>query len=152
MVIQSAIAVQDAKSCVYGTISSSLTLEQFQQQMRQEWTIGSAIDSALFDRTVAVVPDTLDNPYTHEPSYPIHEALNWNLTRFGQQARATAYAALILNDDGSVWQAKLSQPRIDRLTGKLHKYEMPKGSSSRAWLPKELPIALWEQIAQRNMT
>ena len=150
MVIQSAIAVQDAKSCVYGTISSSLTLEQFQQQMRQEWTIGSAIDSALFDRTVAVVPDTLDNPYTHEPSYPIHEALNWNLTRFGQQARATAYAALILNDDGSVWQAKLSQPRVDRLTGKLRKYEMPKGSSSRAWLPKELPISLWEQIAQQN--
>ena len=150
--MQSAIAAQDTRDCVSNSSSSSssLTLEQFQQQVQQEWTIGSAIDAALFDRTVEVVPDTLTNPYTHEPSYPIHEALNWKLTRFGLQARETDYAALILNDDGSVWQAKLSQSRADRTTGKLRKYEMPKGSSSRAWLPKQLPIAIWQQIAEQH--
>ncbi|HEY9906762.1 MAG TPA: plasmid replication protein, CyRepA1 family [Thermosynechococcaceae cyanobacterium] len=145
MIVQ--VAAQDTRP---GVSSRSLTLEQFQQQIRQEWTIESAIDSELGDRTVEVVPDTLDNPYTHEPSYPIHEALNWKLTRFGLQARQTTYAALILNDDGSVWQAKLSQPRLDRATGKLYKYEMPKGSSSRAWLPKQMPIAVWQRIAQQH--
>jgi hypothetical protein len=125
------------------------SLEQFSQQIRHEWTIGSAIDVTLFERTVEVVPDTFIDSYTHEPSYPIHEALNWQLTRFGHQARQTEFAALIHNDDGEVWQAKLSNPRLDRAKGKQRKYEMPKGSTSRAWLPKEMPLHLWQRIAKK---
>ena len=129
---------------------SSLALKLFKQRIHHEWTVESGVELPLFERTVEAVSDTLVDLYTHEASYPIHEALNWKLTRFGHQARATEYAALILNDDGSVWQAKLSHPRLDRDKGKQRKYERPKGSSSRAWLAKDLPLHLWQQIARRS--
>jgi len=121
----------------------------FRHRTRLEWTIESGVDPDLFAATVDCVPDTLVDPFTHEPIYPIHEALNWKLTRFGFQARRTEFAALILNDDGSVWQAKLSSPRFDRDKGKHRKYEYPKGATSRAWLPKDLPREVWERIANR---
>lgn len=131
------------------TQAQSDTLQSFQQQIDREWTIDSAIDPDLAAQTLEIVPDTLVDLYTHEPSYPIHEALNWTLTRFGQQARRHEFAALILNDDRSVWQAKLSHPKRDRADGKPRKYEMPKGSTSRAWLPYNLPLTVWQRIAQR---
>uniref|UniRef100_B8HZA8 DUF3854 domain-containing protein n=1 Tax=Cyanothece sp. (strain PCC 7425 / ATCC 29141) TaxID=395961 RepID=B8HZA8_CYAP4 len=124
-------------------------LEEFETLTQLEWTIGSAIDPELFHSTVTVVADTQVDPYSHEVSYPIHEALNWKITRFGHQARATLCGALILNDDGSVWQVKLSQPRLDREKGKSRKYEVPVGTQSRAWFPHQFPIPLWKHIASR---
>ncbi len=127
----------------------SSTLDTFRQHTFLEWTVESGIDPALVDRTVQVVPDTLTDPFTHEVSYPIHEALNWKLTRFGFQARSTEFAALILNDDSSVWQVKLGSPRFDSKKSKHRKYERVVGSSSRAWVPQDLPLALWRRIASR---
>lgn len=129
--------------------SSSSALGAFRHRTYLEWTVESGINPALFERTVQVVPDTLTDLSTHEVSYPIHEALNWKLTRFGHQARTTQYAALILNDDGRVWQAKLSNPRLDKDQGKHRKYEVPKGTKSRAWLAKDLPLEIWQPIAQK---
>ncbi|HEY9847188.1 MAG TPA: DUF3854 domain-containing protein, partial [Candidatus Caenarcaniphilales bacterium] len=129
--------------------SSSSTLEAFRQGTKLEWTVESGVDLALVDCTLQCVPDTLVDPSTHEVSYPIHEALNWKLTRFGFQARPTEFAALILNDDSSVWQVKLGNPRFDSQKAKHRKYERVVGSSSRAWVPKDLPLALWRRIAQR---
>lgn len=131
------------------TGAGDTSLEVFEQRTRLEWTVESAINPGLFEHTVQVVPDTLTDPYSHEASYPIHEALNWKLTRFGFQARKTEFAALILNDDGSVWQAKLNSPRFDQGKGKQIKYEYPKGASGRAWLPKDLPLEIWQRIADR---
>ena len=125
------------------------SLEGFATRTRLEWTVGSAIDLELFRATVQVVSDTEVDPYSREVSYPIHEALNWKVTRFGQQARATLFGALILNDDGTVWQVKLSQPRVDRERGKSRKYEVPVGTQSRAWLPHQFPLPLWQRIASR---
>lgn len=146
MIAQLKLAEQGKQPLSQGCNSA---LNTFEQQITNEWTVGSGVNQTLFERTVEIVSDTSVDPYTHESSYPIHEALNWKLTRFGWQARQTEYAVLILNDDGSVWQAKLSHPRWSE-NGKLRKYEMPKGSSSRAWLPKDMPLEVWQQIAQRN--
>lgn len=131
------------------TNASDTSLENFEHRTQLEWTVESAVNLGLFERTVQVVSDTLTDPYSHEVSYPIHEALNWKLTRFGFQARKTEYAALILNDDGSVWQAKLNNPRIDKGKGKPIRYEYPKGASGRAWLPQDLPVEVWQRVAVR---
>jgi len=128
---------------------SSSTLDAFRQRTFLEWIVESAVDPALVDRTVKVVPDTLTDPFTHEVSYPIHEALNWKVTRFGFQARSTEFAALILNDDSSVWQVKLSHARFDANKGKHRKYERVVGSSSRVWMPQDLPLPVWQRIASR---
>lgn len=121
----------------------------FRHRTYLEWTVESGVDAALLAGTVDCVPDTLADPFTHEPIYPIHEALNWHLTRFGFQARRTEFAALIRNDDGSVWQVKLSNPRFDTKKGKHRKYERVVGSESRAWVPREMPVEIWKRIADR---
>jgi TusA-related sulfurtransferase len=89
------------------------TLEQFQAHIEHEFVIGSAIAPTLFAATIHIVSDT-ETLAGGEARYPIDEAFNWQPIRFGQQARATQYAALFTNEDGSVWQGKLSQSRIDK--------------------------------------
>lgn len=114
------------------------SLADFSQQIASEFITGSAIDPALFQAAILPVSDTEIFP-GGEVSYPIHEALNWHLTRFGRQARETSYAALLLNEGGSTWQAKLGAPRIDA-KGKVQKYETPVGNGSRAYLPSIPPV------------
>lgn len=141
------LLVPDRQETLFPTSPSALDF--FKQQTYLEWTVKSSVNSTLFQQTVQCVPDTLMDPYTHEVSYPIHEALNWKLTRFGFQARKTEFATLILNDDGSVWQVKLSNPRFNSQKGKHLKYERVVGSLSRGWVPKDLPLEVWQQIAER---
>jgi Domain of unknown function (DUF3854) len=89
------------------------TLEQFRADIEHEFIEGSAIASDLFAETIHIVSDT-ETIVGGEARYPIDEAFNWQPVRFGQQARTTQYAALFTNEDGAVWQGKLSQPRIDK--------------------------------------
>jgi hypothetical protein len=89
------------------------TLEQFQAHIKHEFVTGSAIDPDLYTQAIRIVSDT-ETATGGEVQYPIDEAFNWQTVRFGQQARVTQYAALLMNEDGQVWQGKLSQPRIDR--------------------------------------
>jgi hypothetical protein len=93
--------------------ASPPTFSAFAEKIEQEFIEGSAIAPSLYQAAVQIVSDT-ETTAGGEVHYPIHEAFNWKLTRFGQQARVTQYAALLTNEDGSVWQGKLSQPRIDR--------------------------------------
>src|SRR6476661_11021154 len=86
-----------------------VTFEEFQTQFEQEFVQGSAIAPCLYQAATHVVRDT-EALLGGEVSYPIHEALNWNVTRFGHRARLTLYAVLLINEDGSCWQAKLSHP------------------------------------------
>lgn len=79
----------------------------FSLQMEQEFCTGSAIDSILYAATTRIVSDT-EVSAGGEVSYPIHEALNWHLTRFGHQARTALIAILLLNEDGSLSQVKFS--------------------------------------------
>ncbi len=111
-----------------------LPLLPFETRIEQEFCQGSAISPALFRASVEIVNDTEVLP-GGDVRYPIHEALNWHITRFGRQARANLQAAILLNEDGSPWQVKLSHPRIDRQKGEPNKYEAPAGNGSRAFLP-----------------
>lgn len=91
----------------------TFSLEAFRQHIKQEFIEGSAIAPSLYSEAIHIVSDT-EMTAGGEARYPIDEAFNWQPTRFGQQARAIQYAALLTNEDGSVWQGKLSNPRIDK--------------------------------------
>jgi hypothetical protein len=118
----------------------------FRPRIEHEFIVGSAIDPTLFAATVRLVADTQQFP-GGDIETPIHDALNWRYTRFGFQAVQTLHAALLLNEDASCWQAKLSQPRCDR-KGKLQKYETPIGNGSRAFLP-HIPAIVRQRIGDR---
>ncbi|MCY7273832.1 MAG: DUF3854 domain-containing protein [Phormidesmis sp. CAN_BIN44] len=131
------------------SLSASLqsTYENFAETVRQEFIEGSAIHSDLFVANIQITSDTQTLP-GYEVSYPIHEALNWSIARFGHQARETLYAAFLQNEDSSCWQAKLSRPILDRGKGKPRKYETPVKNGSRAYLPN-IPSSIRALIAQR---
>jgi hypothetical protein len=101
----------------------TVTHDPFEHQMKREFVIGSGIQPTLYQAATSLVEDT-ELFAGGEVHYPIHEALNWHLTRFGRQARQTLQAVLLCHEDGSTWQAKLSAPRTDA-RGKAQKYETP---------------------------
>jgi hypothetical protein len=123
------------------------TLETFTARMRHEFVEGSSISPDLFATSVRLTRD-LEFHAGGEVSTPIHDALGWRYVRFGNTANATLFAALLQNEDGSVWQAKLSQPKWDQQKNKQRKYETPIGNGSRAWLPA-ITVGTWRAIAQR---
>jgi Domain of unknown function (DUF3854) len=112
-----------------------------------EFIHSSGINPELYASAVRVVGD-LESDASGEAETPIHEALNWHYRRFGLLANQSLLAALLLNEDGSCWQAKLSTPKLDKQSGKRRKYETPVGNGSRAFLPA-VPGQLWDVIAQR---
>ncbi|MBE9033277.1 DUF3854 domain-containing protein [filamentous cyanobacterium LEGE 11480] len=118
-------------------------LESFQT----EFIHGSGINPALYATAVKVVGD-LESNTLGEAETPIHEALNWRYSRFGLRANESLLAALLLNEDGSCWQAKLSRPKQDNKSRKIRKYETPVGNGSRAFLPA-VPTELAQSIGQR---
>lgn len=120
---------------------------EFAQKIQHEFVEGSAIAPDLYRTATRVVGDTEVLP-GGDVAYPIHEALNWNVTRFGYQARTNLSAILLLNEDGSCWQVKLSHPRQDTKKGKLQKYETPVGNGSRAYLPA-IPPQIRQLISRR---
>jgi len=100
-----------------------ITFDTFSERIKTEFVTGSGIGVELFQASVNLVRD-IETGSGGDVSAPIHEALNWRYTRFSQQSRDSFYAALLLNEDGSTWQAKLSNPRTDA-KGKSQKYETP---------------------------
>ncbi|MGG6295035.1 plasmid replication protein, CyRepA1 family [Leptolyngbya sp. AN02str] len=127
-------------------ISSSQQLD-FTQNIEHEFIKGSRIALALYQTATRVVSDTEPLP-GGDVAYPIHEALNWKVTRFGYQARTNLYAILLVNEDGFCWQAKLSHPRQDARKGKIQKYETPVGNGARAYLPV-IPPEIRQLISRR---
>ncbi len=127
--------------------SSSLTQTDFPNQIRTEFIKGSAIAPSLFAAAVEVVPDLVEQP-GGEVETPIHDALNWHYSRFGYQARATLYGAILRNEDGSCWQVKLSALIQDKQKGKLRKYETPIGNGAKPFLPS-VPLEIQQVIAKQ---
>jgi hypothetical protein len=113
---------------------TSTTSNTTKLNFHTEFIIGSAISAPLFHRSIALVSDTEVLP-GGEIQYRIAEALNWNVTRFGNRSRIHQEAALFLNEDGATWQAKLADPKLDSKKGKPRKYETPVGNGSRAFFP-----------------
>jgi Domain of unknown function (DUF3854) len=122
------------------------SLPEYVERVRDEFILGSGINVELFNSAVSIVTDLEILP-GGEVYTPIHEALNWRYTRFGHQAKLNLSAALLLNEDGSCWQAKFSVPRTDS-KGKIQKYETPLGAGSRAYLP-EVPESIRLEIEKR---
>ncbi|MBD2329670.1 plasmid replication protein, CyRepA1 family [Alkalinema sp. FACHB-956] len=114
----------------------------------REFIQGSAIHPSLYAATVQVVGD-LEQDAGGDAATPIHDALNWRYVRFGHTVNTTLLAALFLNEDGSYWQAKLSEPKQDRKTGKTRKYETPVGNGARAYLPS-VPPEIRQKVNQRQ--
>jgi Domain of unknown function (DUF3854) len=112
-----------------------------------EFTQGSGIAPALYAAAIRLAGD-LESDAVGEISTPIHEALNWRYSRFGLRTNQSLRAALLLNEDGACWQAKLASPKLDQKTGKSRKYETPIGNGSRAFLPPVPPV-IRQQIEQR---
>ncbi|MBD2055295.1 DUF3854 domain-containing protein [Oculatella sp. FACHB-28] len=123
------------------------SLEQFSHKIKQEFIQGSAIDPELYRTAVSIVCD-VEPTEAGDVFTPIHEALNWQYTRFGYQVKESFQAALILNEDGSTWQAKLSNPRWDTKKGKQQKYETPVSNGSKAYLPP-VPTSIRQRISTR---
>jgi hypothetical protein len=115
--------------------STSTSLDQFRQQIEQEFITGSAIHPILFQSAIEVVPDLITYP-GGDVETPLHDALNWRYTRFGNQVKEALFGAVFHNEDGTPWQVKLSAPLLDRdKPGKTRKYETPIGNGSRLFLP-----------------
>ena len=147
----------------------------FAHRIEQEFITGSTISPALFTAATEIHAD-LEIDAAGDPITPIHDALNWQYTRFSRQAKDPLEAIILLNEDGTPWQAKLSQFRIDRaktrrrfkqalgfsakavdnhfkaLSDQLpelvehQKYETPKGNGSKPYLPA-VPAGVRERIA-----
>lgn len=118
--------------------------QSFSEKIEREFVQSSAIDPELFQATIRIASDA-EAADGGEAAYPIHEALNWNLTRFGFRARESLQAALFLNEDGSCWQAKLDKSFE---SGK-KPYIAPTGNGSRAFLPA-IPPSIRAAIGHRH--
>jgi hypothetical protein len=115
--------------------------------MEREFVESSGIAPPLYQATTRLVADMEVLP-GGDVIYPIHDALNWRVIRFGKQARSDLQAVLLLNEDGSCWQAKLSQPKIDSKKQKPRKYEAPVGNGSRVYLPP-VPTEIRQRVGAR---
>jgi P4 family phage/plasmid primase-like protien len=112
---------------------------------QQEFCQGSGIAPELYAAAVAVRDELEVDPHTHEAlGYPIHEALGWQPPSTQYQTRKPhrfIAGAFLLQETGEVWQIKPLTPRDDR-DGKPVKYETPRGSGSRVYLPPINPETL----------
>ncbi|NJN23224.1 MAG: DUF3854 domain-containing protein [Acaryochloridaceae cyanobacterium RL_2_7] len=126
----------------------SIFYTQFSEKFRQECIEGSAIAPSLFDTAISFHSD-VETDFGGEVRYPIHEALNWRVTRFGHQARETLEGAFFQNFDGSTWQLKLNNPLWDRKKQKTRKYESPAGGGSKPYFPL-VPQEIVDEIASKS--
>ncbi|WP_414551470.1 DUF3854 domain-containing protein [Anabaena sp. CCY 0017] len=120
-------------------------LQDFKDFVKNAFIQGSGIDPALYSECVDFYSD-LEVDHGHEASYPIHELLGWKLTRFGRQAREPQYAAILRNEDGSVWQAIVSEWDEDKQRPYI--YRAPNDGGDRAFLPP-IPKSIRNKIASR---
>jgi Domain of unknown function (DUF3854) len=147
MSLATPVQMAEVKTALLGHSGGQLmTFDHFSERIKTEFVTGSGIGVELFHASVHLVKD-IETGAGGEVSAPLHEALNWRYTRFGQRSRDSLFGALLLNADGSTWQAKLSKPRTNA-KGKSQKYETPVGNGSKAFLP-EVPPEIRKLIGLR---
>jgi archaellum biogenesis ATPase FlaH len=124
----------------------------------QEW-LASGVDRGIIRLNVKTLHDTEVDPCTREVSYPIAEALNWKVSRFGQQARSTVRGWWVsgvdpLNNwdrmDWGRFKPDATTPIFDKQKNKPAKYLSPslgKGSSRLVLL--DVPQRVWANVAFR---
>jgi hypothetical protein len=125
----------------------------------QEWQ-ASGVDPEVIRLNVRSLQDTEVNPFTREVSYPIAEALNWKVVRFGPQARENMRGWWVSGmDPFNNWQRMTwgrfkpdaDTPVFDKKKNKPAKYLSPnlgKGSSRLVLL--DVPQSIWNRVATRH--
>ena len=105
---------------------------EFKEFILNSFIDGSGIDPVLLNECIEFHEDVeFDAGMTMET--PIHEELGWYYVRFPRQVREPIYAAFLRNEDGSLWQAVISEWVEDKQ--RPYKYIAPKGCGDRAFLP-----------------
>ncbi|MBD1847012.1 DUF3854 domain-containing protein [Cyanobacteria bacterium FACHB-63] len=105
-------------------------LESFAQTIRKEFLEGSSIDADLFKATIETCSSLEISP-GYDAEAPLHEALGWRYVRFGNRTQENIFGTIFRNENGSVWQAKLSR---SFQAGK-KPYLAPLDNGSRAYFP-----------------
>ena len=123
------------------------SLQEFEQKTYKEWVEQSGIDPDLYRLNVECVPDEVQS-YGGDVSRPIEDALNWNPSRWSLKGKQRNYGAIIRSHDGSVFQVKLSKPRLNK-EGKVLKYETPLGTSTKPFYAT-ISFGIWLKVAKRQ--
>ncbi|WP_414545889.1 DUF3854 domain-containing protein [Nostoc sp. CCY0012] len=120
-------------------------LQEFQYFIADAFIRGSGIDEELFNNCVEF-HQSVEWTDGMDATTPIHDELGWYFTRFGHQCKDPIYAALLRNEDGSLWQAVVSI--WDEEKQRPYRYLAPKGNGDRAFFPP-IPRSIREKISQR---
>lgn len=109
------------------SVHYTLTQSQVKQELAK-----SAI--ALSLQRVATKPLTdLEVSYGGDVETPIADALGFKYRRYGRQANETRQALSFVNEDGTVWQAKIFE--TDRQDGRSGQYLAPVKNGDRIYTP-----------------
>jgi len=101
----------------------------FAEQMEREFVQGSAIALELYRANVEIIKDE----GSWEPNY----ALGQKVSLFWQTRQPHCYVAIAMfrQEDGTYWQGKPQNPRVDRENGRTVKYESVSGNSATGYFP-----------------
>ena len=101
----------------------------FAEQMEREFVQGSAIALELYRANVEIIKDE----GSWEPNY----ALGQKVSLFWQTRQPHSYVAIAMfrQEDGTYWQGKPQNPRVDRERGRTIKYESVSGNSATGYFP-----------------
>lgn len=108
------------------------TVKDFQDQWRDRCVNENVINPGVYGENVQFLS-----------GQELYEALNWkipNKAGFGGN-RPWNEGAAFVGEDGKPWQIRLDIPRVDKESGKLHKYESVKGKGSQVFRPN-VPIEI----------
>ncbi len=122
------------------------SFDKFKLCTRLQFIEGSGIDPELFDACIKFHQDVEFND-GHDVSTPIHDAMGWEFKRFGHFSNEPVYAAFLMNEDGSIWQAVVSL--WDEERQRSYRYLAPKGNGDRAFLPP-IPPELRKRIGNKH--
>jgi hypothetical protein len=136
--------------------AESFTGQGIEARICQEFTGQSAIAPDVFAANVRIVPDLEFDPINREVlSTPIADELGFRYIRFGKKAKENETAALFLNEDGSVWQAKIfgpdSQAWLDAYQSqgkRTGQYMAPRGNGDTVYFAN-IPDRIARKIAVR---
>jgi putative DNA primase/helicase len=121
------------------------SFEEFKSFVKDSFINGSAIAPELFAECVEFHED-VEWTDGMDLETPIHDELGWYFVRFPRQVREPIYAAFLSNEDGSLWQAVISEWVEEKQ--RPYRYIAPKGCGDRAFLPP-VPKTIRKKIASR---
>lgn len=128
------------------------SISEFSRAWREECLTGSGIDPDLYCEAIDFLSE-VEQTLGGDAILAIHEALGWsqsNYRRFVHDIKEPLEVAVFRNEDGSVWQCRLSIPFKDE-KGKEQKYLAPKREitgGSIAYFPP-VPRKIRLKIADR---